>query len=101
MGRFLSVIVSFVSVMTFAQEQSAEPAPQDSAEFTAPTAMLQIGKSYLGTKYVANTLDRRRETGRPNGCCRLPYFRRIYVGAGSQSIFYRESAKDTVSGRYY
>ena len=58
MGRFLSVIVSFVSVMTFAQEQSAEPAPQDSAEFTAPTAMLQIGKSYLGTKYVANTLDR-------------------------------------------
>lgn len=24
MGRFLSVIVSFVSVMTFAQEQSAE-----------------------------------------------------------------------------
>ena len=51
MRRLLSVIVSLVSVMTFAQEQSAELAPQDSA------AMLRIGKSYLGTKYVANTLD--------------------------------------------
>ena len=52
MRRLLSVIVSLVSVMTFAQKQSAELAPQDSGD------MLRIGKSYLGTKYVANTLDR-------------------------------------------
>ena len=38
--------------MTFAQKQSAELAPQDSGD------MMRIGKSYLGTKYVANTLDR-------------------------------------------
>lgn len=58
MRRLLSVIVSLVSVITFAQEQSAELAPQDSAGFTASIAMSRIGKSYLGTKYVANTLDR-------------------------------------------
>ena len=52
MRRLLSVIVSFISAMTFAQQQPAELTPQDSR------TMLQIGKSYLGTKYVANTLDR-------------------------------------------
>lgn len=52
MRGLLSVIVSFISAMTFAQQQPAELTPQDSR------TMLQIGKSYLGTKYVANTLDR-------------------------------------------
>lgn len=52
MRRLLSVIVSFISAMTFAQQQPAELTPQDSR------TMLQIGKSYLGTQYVANTLDR-------------------------------------------
>ena len=52
MRGLLSVIVSFISAMTFAQQQPAELTPQDSR------TMLQIGKSYLGTQYVANTLDR-------------------------------------------
>ncbi|WP_294631095.1 N-acetylmuramoyl-L-alanine amidase-like domain-containing protein [uncultured Bacteroides sp.] len=55
MRRILSVILSLVGAITFAQEQSAGLAPQDCA------AMLRIGKSYLGTKYVANTLDREGE----------------------------------------
>lgn len=48
--RLLSVIVSLISAISFAQPP-AEVTPQDSGD------MLRIGKSYLGTKYVANTLE--------------------------------------------
>ena len=41
-----------------AQEGPAELAPQDSS---ASAMMLRIGKSYLGTAYVANTLDGEEE----------------------------------------
>ena len=53
MRRLLSVIVSLVSVMTFAQKQSAELAPQGSGD------MLRIGKSYLGTclLYTSDAAD--------------------------------------------
>ena len=51
MRRLLSIIISLITVMAFAQ-QPVESTSNESAP------MLRIGKSYLGTRYVANTLDR-------------------------------------------
>ncbi len=70
MRRFLSIIVSLITAISFAQ-QPVEPslwpdgAPDSSGQTGEkqevrpqnPELMLQIGKSYLGTRYVANTLD--------------------------------------------
>ena len=62
MKGLLSVIVSLACAMVcskaIAQEGPAELAPQDSS---ASAMMLRIGKSYLGTAYVANTLDGEEE----------------------------------------
>lgn len=55
MRRFLSIIISIISATTFAQQpvgQSSE-CPDRSCN-----PMLEIAKSYLGTPYVANTLER-------------------------------------------
>lgn len=53
--------------------------------------MLRIGKSYLGTKYVANTLDQGTEEtlviAPPNS--RLPHLCRIYAGTGIGFFFCR------------
>lgn len=51
MRRLLSIIISLITVMAFAQ-QPVESTSNES------DPMLRIGKSYLGTRYVANTLDR-------------------------------------------
>ena len=51
MRKLLSVIVSLMTAMAFAQ-QPVESTSNES------DPMLRIGKSYLGTRYVANTLDR-------------------------------------------
>lgn len=51
MRRLLSIIISIITVMAFAQ-QPVESTSNES------DPMLRIGKSYLGTRYVANTLDR-------------------------------------------
>lgn len=63
MKGLLSVIVSLAYAMVclnaIAQGMPAEPAPQDSQ--AQASVMLRIGKSYLGTAYVANTLDGEEE----------------------------------------
>ena len=68
MKRFLFFIMSFMSVITFAQQPVELPLWPDGAsntnrltekekELSYLQPMIRIGKSYLGTKYVANTLD--------------------------------------------
>lgn len=68
MKRFLFFIMSFISVITFAQQPVELPlwpggAPNTNGltekekEVSHLQPMIRIGKSYLGTKYVANTLD--------------------------------------------
>lgn len=51
MRKLLSIAVSLVCAVAFAQEKPAESAIEKA------NAMLQIGKSYIGTKYVTNTLE--------------------------------------------
>lgn len=50
MRRLVSIIALLITAISLAQPP-AEVTPQDSGD------MLRIGMSYLGTKYVANTLD--------------------------------------------
>ena len=68
MKRFLFFIMSFISVITFAQQPVELPlwpggAPNTNGltekekEVSHLQPMIRVGKSYLGTKYVANTLD--------------------------------------------
>lgn len=66
MRRLLSIIISLITVMAFAQ-QPVESTSNES------DPMLRIGKSYLGTRYVANTLtERSRATGYQHQRSRLP-----------------------------
>lgn len=62
--RFLTIIVLLITAMAFAQQWIQEPEKrmQESvASAKDPELMLRIGKSFLGTKYVANTLDQNEE----------------------------------------
>ena len=66
--------------------------------------MLRIGKSYLGTKYVANTLDQGTEEtlviAPPNS--RLPHLCRIYAGTGIGFFLLPITCKkDTLPGRHH
>ena len=78
MRRLLSIIISLITVMAFAQ-QPVESTSNES------DPMLRIGKSYLGTRYVANTLDRNEV----EQLVRLPDLCRIYTGTSTRFFFCR------------
>lgn len=61
MKRLLLFIVSFTAaIVIFAQQPAGDPVPYvEPSQGCCP--MLKIGKSYLGTNYVAHTLDQNKE----------------------------------------
>lgn len=62
MKKILSVIVCFTTAMVFAQQPAESLLRLGSASDSKDSlSMLSIGKSYLGTPYVANTLDMDKE----------------------------------------
>lgn len=52
MRRLLSIIISIITVIGICTTAQVESTSNES------DPLLRIGKSYLGTRYVANTLDR-------------------------------------------